>query len=494
MKQFLSLLRHKHTLHVRHCTTGWPGQSPCVQRPPDSPHRQGVSHIVLNVQHGCSLDDSSWGRRRRKCSRWPFDIDKGLYKTLAQCFSCGVEVGPHKKDHKYHVGHVSGQAAFEMLKSWSKKEEHMLLDAVEQFGFGNWQDVAGHVKSRTEPECENHYIKFYIEGNIGKNTFPSDPFSRVTDCSSTDGGPLSPSITTPLPPLELSLQEQQELGYMPLRNDFEREHDNDAETLVSGLSVNADDDELDLNVKLSSIAKYRMRLRERDRRKHIARRHSLISTSLIPNRNCKTPTPKRKFVKEDREFVEKMKVGTQFQTSSDVDRLQEGLIKEKEEKSKFTQMIEIRKQGITILNDVEEFEEEKYKREKRKENKRKLNSLSTPKRNSTVSKKAEGKLEKLDILIDDDGVKEEEEEMVEESKEMACMPGYELLSEREKKLCNSIKMIPANYITIKTCIIQDYLQRKQGVPVKIRFPSGMDRTHRRSIMSFLTDNGWIGVT
>ena len=35
-------------------------------------------------------------------------------------------------------------------------------------------------------------------------------------------GPLSPSITTPLPPLELSSQEQQELGYMPLRDDFER--------------------------------------------------------------------------------------------------------------------------------------------------------------------------------------------------------------------------------------------------------------------------------
>jgi hypothetical protein len=35
-------------------------------------------------------------------------------------------------------------------------------------------------------------------------------------------GPLSPSITTPLSPLDLSLQEQRELGYMPLRDDFER--------------------------------------------------------------------------------------------------------------------------------------------------------------------------------------------------------------------------------------------------------------------------------
>lgn len=370
----------------------------------------------------------------------------------------------------------------------------MLLDAVEQYGFGNWSDVAYHVETRTAKECEDHYSNYYIRGNIGKATFPSDSGNKITDHSCPDGGPLSPSITTPLPPLELSLQEQQELGYMPLRDDFEREYDNESETLVSSLAVSQDDDDIDLSVKLSCVSKYRVRLRERDRRKRIARSHSLISTSIIPNRNCKTPNPKRKFVKEDREFVEKMKVCTQFQTSTEVERLQEGLLKEKEEKAKITEMIELRKQGVTILSDVEEFEEEKFKREKRKENRKKLNSTSPQKRQSTVSKKAEGKVEKLDILIDDEDVKDEEQEPAEESKEMACMPGYELLSEREKKLCNSIRMVPATYITIKTCIIKDYLQRKQGVPVKIRFPSGMDKTHRRRIMSFLSDNGWIGVT
>ncbi|XP_070181068.1 transcriptional adapter 2-beta-like [Littorina saxatilis] len=415
------------------------------------------------------------------------------FDLCLQCFSCGVESGPHKKEHKYRVGHVGGPAAFELEKPWSLAEEHMLLDAVEQYGFGNWSDVAGHVETRTETECEEHYVQYYIHGNIGKATFPSESTSRVTDHSCPEGGPLSPSITTPLPPLELSLQEQQELGYMPLRDDFEREYDNEAETLVSGLAINAEDDDLDLSVKLSCIGKYRVRLRERDRRKRIARTHSLISTSVIPNKNCKTPNPKRKFAKEDREFVEKMKVFTPFQMSEDLERLQDGLLKEKEEKAKITDMSELRKQGVTILSDVEEFEEEKFKREKRKENRKKLNSLSTPKRNSTVSKKAEGKVEKLDILIDDDDIKDEEEAM-EDNKEMATMPGYDLLSEREKKLCNSIHMLPANYNTIKTCIIKDYLQRRQGVPVKIRFPSGMDKTHRRRIMSFLSDNGWIGVT
>ncbi len=35
-------------------------------------------------------------------------------------------------------------------------------------------------------------------------------------------GPLSPSLTVPQPPVELTPQEVTELGYMPLRDDFER--------------------------------------------------------------------------------------------------------------------------------------------------------------------------------------------------------------------------------------------------------------------------------
>ncbi len=35
-------------------------------------------------------------------------------------------------------------------------------------------------------------------------------------------GPLSPSLSAKLPPIDLTLPEQHELGYMPLRDDFER--------------------------------------------------------------------------------------------------------------------------------------------------------------------------------------------------------------------------------------------------------------------------------
>lgn len=79
-------------------------------------------------------------------------------------------------------------------------------------------------------------------------TFPTElKHHKVVDHTCPDGGPLSPSLTKPSPPVELTLPEQQELGYMPLRDDFEREYDNEAEALVSGLNINYDDEDFDIS-------------------------------------------------------------------------------------------------------------------------------------------------------------------------------------------------------------------------------------------------------
>lgn len=67
--------------------------------------------------------------------------------------------------------------------------------------------------------------------------------------------------------MKLDHAEQLELGYMPLRDDFEKEHDNTAETLVSGLTLGAEDDELEKSLKLAHIDMYSRRLQEREKRK-----------------------------------------------------------------------------------------------------------------------------------------------------------------------------------------------------------------------------------
>lgn len=75
---------------------------------------------------------------------------------------------------------------------------------------------------------------------------------------------LSPPNFTPL---KLEHAEQLELGYLPMRDDFEREHDNSAEILVSGLMVGEEDEELEKSLKLAHVNMYSHKLLERKERK-----------------------------------------------------------------------------------------------------------------------------------------------------------------------------------------------------------------------------------
>ncbi len=55
---------------------------------------------------------------------------------------------------------------------WNAREEMRLLDAVEQFGFGNWKDIAGHVGPTKGPaQAKREYIRHYIHGLVGKHTW-----------------------------------------------------------------------------------------------------------------------------------------------------------------------------------------------------------------------------------------------------------------------------------------------------------------------------------
>ncbi len=62
--------------------------------------------------------------------------------------------------------------------------------------------MAAHVgASRTPQEVMDHYVSMYIHGNLGKACIPDSIPNRVTDHTCPSGGPLSPSLTTPVAPI-----------------------------------------------------------------------------------------------------------------------------------------------------------------------------------------------------------------------------------------------------------------------------------------------------
>ncbi|XP_043100577.1 transcriptional adapter 2-beta [Puntigrus tetrazona] len=447
-----------------------------------------------------------------------------------ECFSAGAEIGNHRRWHGYQQvdGGRFSLWGPEAEGGWTSREEQSLLDAIEQYGFGNWEDMAAHVgASRTPQEVMDHYVSMYIHGNLGKACIPDSIPNRVTDHTCPSGGPLSPSLTTPLPPLDISVAEQQQLGYMPLRDDYEIEYDQEAEKLISGLSVNYDDEDIEIEMKRAHVDMYVRKLRERQRRKNIARDYNLVpaflgrdkkdkererpggmggvggvggavglggGATIIPTGSLGSSvaaTPKRKITKEEKEQRTKLRALCQFMPQREFEEFFDNMHKERMLRAKVRELQRYRRNGITRLDESAEYVAARHKREKRKENK----SIAGSKRGSSGGGGGAG----LGGGVGAGGglgggggvsaIKEEGKDS--EFSAIENLSGFELLSDREKVLCNSMNLSPTRYLTVKTIIIKDHLQKRQGIPSKSRLPSYLDKVLKKRILNFLSESGWI---
>lgn len=389
--------------------------------------------------------------------------------------------------------------------------------------------MAAHVgASRTPQEVMEHYVTMYIHGNLGKACIPDNIPNRVTDHTCPSGGPLSPSLTTPLPPLDISLAEQQQLGYMPLRDDYEIEYDQDAEKLISGLSVNYDDEDVEIELKRAHVDMYVRKLRERQRRKNIARDYNLVPAFLGRDRKEKEKekpgglgvtgasagaggpgaagaigsgstsgsvsgpvpgTPKRKITKEEKEQRVRLRALCQFMAHREFEEFFENMHKERTLRVKVRELQRYRRNGITRLEESVEYEAARHKREKRKENKSLVASKRGGSMGGGLGSGMGGGAVGAGGLGGAGGLKEDGKDG--EFAAIENLTGFELLSDREKVLCNSLNLSPTRYLTVKTIIIKDHLQKRQGIPAKSRLPSYLDKVLKKRILTFLTESGWI---
>ena len=64
---------------------------------------------------------------------------------------------------------------------WTASEEHVLIDSVEQYGLGNWEDVGANLPMKRVKDVEAHYLQVYIDSYLGRITVPEDIPNRMTD-------------------------------------------------------------------------------------------------------------------------------------------------------------------------------------------------------------------------------------------------------------------------------------------------------------------------
>ncbi|XP_036356463.1 transcriptional adapter 2-beta isoform X2 [Octopus sinensis] len=299
-----------------------------------------------------------------------------------QCFSLGAEVGPHRRDHSYRI--LSDMIGpFNIQKPWTLVEETMLLDAVEQYGFGNWHDVANHVETRNAsavsiPCCSDFGLDLpSTEESVSNHKFnnTANNNNESETCSVNHKKVLNNSIKKEEPdcgvvPAEKNHVKRRSLRYVLFRDDFV--YDKDAESLISSLSVEIDDEDIDIAFKLSQVDTYRLRLQEREHRKRLARDYGLFQ--INGGNKFKSQYAKKKTTKLDREFQEKLRVFAKFHTFQEHVQYYESLARERDLKSRIRELFRFRKNGLMTFAEVLVFKNKKYKRDRRKNNNKRLDS------------------------------------------------------------------------------------------------------------------------
>ena len=367
----------------------------------------GVSELYQ--KYNCNYCQEDIPGLRIKCAECT-DFDLCL-----ECFACGAQIAKHKSNHKYMFMNNGGFNIFpvapkqqrpttkrasiintpkeEEVTIWNARDEMRLLDAVEQYGYGNWKDIANHIETKTTEEAKEEYLRNYIHGLVGKHTWKEElRGNQIDHTKAADRGPLSPTLTGKLPPIAVSGQEALLLGYMPHRDDFE-DFDKETENLVSQIAdKSVEDEDLDVALKLSQCDIYERRLREQVRRKRVARDYQLVSRFYRENPIVeigfgakfspqKISNQIKAVTKGDgpkQEIIDSMKSVTQFCTAQEFHNLINNLCVGKELKVRVRELIKYRENGIRKISELIPFEQQRFKREmKLKQRKYKLNKNSS---------------------------------------------------------------------------------------------------------------------
>ncbi|XP_053615968.1 transcriptional adapter 2A [Plodia interpunctella] len=356
------------------------------------------------------------------------------------CFAAGKEVGSHKNDHKYAIRR-NDFPLFENC-NWSAREESKLLSALSTYGYGNWEEISKFVHTRSKLECQEHYKKYYIENvqyeelqllpETEQSLFPQPivPYLYSTDVSTN--------------PPRNNQSDQHLAGYNAHRSEFELSYDHNAESLFNIEDSYSDEDEEDEammdSLKIALVNSLNNRLRERQRRYKIIQNHGLI----MPN---KLASWLQRFeVTITRQRCEKLLSFMQFMTGMQYDAFMEGLNLESELMQRILRLCEYRKNGIKTL-----YAARLYKQLK-KENDLQIKELKFC---TTIMQKKFDSTSPIKNRLDKLSTCRNKMKRTSMPLEIIDLPGFHLLSDSEKALCSSLRLVPVNYLEIKDQLVSE---------------------------------------
>lgn len=269
-------------------------------------------------------------------------------------------------------------------------------------------------------------------------------------------------------------------GFIPLREDFDVEHENDAEHLLADMEFSPDDHPSERALKLQVISIYNKKLDERNRRKRFA-----IDRGMIDFK--KQQQIDRRRSKEERELVARLRMFARFHTAQEHEALVDGILKARRLRQQIELYQHYRRMGVRTLEQARQYEADRKKRESelkaRKHREGAPYLFETGRRNGSTSSLSQGdpsattsgRRGRRDAAADDAEEADADTGNFSSSLEgggagqgrgrgaskrgltaadLGKAPGAELLSEKELELCAQVPLLPTHYLAAKDAIVR----------------------------------------
>ncbi|KAI8909605.1 hypothetical protein EDD86DRAFT_205837 [Gorgonomyces haynaldii] len=396
------------------------------------------------------------------------------FDLCVDCFRKGVEIKEHKYDHAYRVIDALDFPIFE--RDWGVDEELLLVEGLELYGIGNWEQIADHIGTKNKLEVGDHYQRVYCNSSLW-------PMPNMTGRIDQENGKRvkarPPGYTVKklqkLPRAPASGPANHDIaGFMPGRKEFDQEFDNDAEQHVKDMEFLEDDTPAEIELKCAMLNVYNTTLQRRaERKKFVFERGLQDFRKILGN--------EKKRSKEEKDACNKYRVFARMLTAQDFDIFMDGIVQELKIRARIAQLQEYRRMGITGLKEASDYEKEKATRIHNKSiggyeklvPRRDHTATPPPQRQGSVP------------LGRADSVSRDRTHLVTGSQD------FDLLSQPEQSICLSLSLTAKAYLAIKDAVLKEAafsggLKQKQAKTL-IKLES-----HRAGkLADFFCEMGWI---
>uniref|UniRef100_A0A2I3S9J5 Transcriptional adapter n=1 Tax=Pan troglodytes TaxID=9598 RepID=A0A2I3S9J5_PANTR len=398
--------------------------------PSDKPPCRGCSSYLMEPYIKCA-----------ECGPPPFFL-------CLQCFTRGFEYKKHQSDHTYEIM----TSDFPVLDpSWTAQEEMALLEAVMDCGFGNWQDVANQMCTKTKEECEKHYMKHFINNPLFASTLLN--LKQAEEAKTADTAIPFHSTDDPPRPTFDSLLSRDMAGYMPARADFIEEFDNYAEWDLRDIDFVEDDSDILHALKMAVVDIYHSRLKERQRRK---KRFARIVGPV-----------------EHDKFIESHAL--EFELRREIKRLQE-----------------YRTAGITNFCSARTYDHLKKTREEERLKRTMLSEVLQYIQDSSACQQWLRRQADIDSgLSPSIPMASNSGRRSAPPLNLTGLPGTEKLNEKEKELCQMVRLVPGAYLEYKSALLNECNKQGGLRLAQARALIKIDVNKTRKIYDFLIREGYI---